>query len=174
MPDNFENPVVKYQWVKGENTGTVEQFKSAADGFIHFDSGRRINAELLNEFMVQVSADADILNIETPKVKTKKDIETETGLSFENSQKNDSAHKEETINPIVKLLEKQSKNNKIKISIEFDVNVPKKEVVSLLQDSFEEDVMQEVIKFSKSKLNKKEIVDKVYNQLEEHIKMYYS
>lgn len=173
MPDNFENPIIKYQWIKGENAGTVEQYKTTVDEFMQFDSGRRINTNLLNEFMVQVSTDTDILNIEAPKIKTQKDIESETGLSFENSQ-NNLVHKEEIISPIIKLLEKQSKNNKIKIIIEFDINVPKKEIVTLLQDSFEEDIMQEVLQFSKNKLNKKEIVDKVYSKLEEHIKMYYS
>lgn len=172
MSDNFENPIVKYQWIKGDNSGTIEQFKEASDGFITFESGRRINAELLNEYMMQVHADADILDMEMPKVKTKKDIEAETGLYFEDNKQ--AVEKPEPENPIIKLLEKQSKNNKIKISIEFDVNVPKKEVVELLQDSFEEDVMQEVVQFSKNKLNKKEIIDKVYSQLEEHIKMYYS
>ncbi len=172
MSDNFENPIIKYQWTKGDNAGTIEQFKEASDGFITFESGRRINAELLNEFMMQVHADTDILSMEMPKVVSNKDIEAETGLQFEDNKT--VAEKPISVNPIIKLLEKQSKNNKIKISIEFDVNVPKKEVVELLQDSFEEDVMQEVVQFSKNKLNKKEIIDKVYNQLEEHIKMYYS
>lgn len=172
MGDNFENPIIKYQWTKGDNAGTIEQFKEANDGFITFESGRRINAELLAEFMIQVHADTDILSMEMPKSVSKNDIEAQTGLQFEDNKSE--VKKPEPENPIIKLLEKQSKNNKIKISIEFDVNVPKKEVVELLQDSFEEDIMQEVVQFSKNKLNKKEIIDKVYSQLEEHIKMYYS
>lgn len=173
MSEQSEQSILKYQWIKGDNTGTIEQYVSASDGFIFFESGRRINAELLNEFMMQVHSDADLLNIEQPKVKTRKDVEAETGLQFEDDNK-EPVKRVEQENPIVKLLKKQSKNNKIKITLEFDVNVPKKEVMSLLQESFEEDIIQEVVNFSKSKLNKKEIVDKVYSQLEEHIKMYYS
>jgi hypothetical protein len=171
MTDNIVQPIIKYQWIKGDNTGTIEQLVNSVDGFMTFVSGRRINAELLHEFMIQVSSETDILDIGAPKVQTREELESMTGLKYEGSKSTSAAEPE---NPIIKLLEKQSKNNKIKITLEFDVNVPKKEVVELLQDSFEENVMDEVVKYSKNKLNKKDIIDKVYSQLEEHIKIYYS
>lgn len=168
--------ILKYQWIKGDHTGKVETFLDTEDGFMIFESKRKVKTNLLGEFMVLVNSEADILDLAPPKAL---DIEAETGLSYEGSNKNktpiqQAAIKVEPENPIRILLEKQSKNNKIKIELEFDVNVPKKEVIELLQDTFEEDVKEEVAKFTKDKLNKQEIIDKVYSQLEEAIKMYYS
>jgi len=171
----IENTILKYQWIKGDNTGTIETFVETVDGFMVFESKRKLNQQLLGEFMIQIHSDADVLKMEPTKAL---DIEAETGLKYENSNKNtpiqQAAQKVEPANPIRILLEKQSKNNKVKIELEFEVNVPKKEVIELLQDTFDEDVNEEVIKFSKDKLNKQEIIDKVYSRLEEAIKMYYS
>jgi hypothetical protein len=170
-----QSTILKYQWIKGDHTGKVETFVDTENGFMVFESKRKVKTELLGEFMILVNSDTDILNLTPPQAI---DIEAETGLKYENSSSSPTiekpAQKVEPKNPIRTLLEKQSKNNKIKIELEFDVNVPKKEVVGLLQDTFEEDVKEEVIKFSKDKLNKSEIIDKVYSQLEEVIKIYYS
>jgi hypothetical protein len=124
--------------------------------------------------MIQINSDADILNMEPNK---NVDVENITGLKYGNTGSTTIVQPTinvEPENPIRTLLQKQSKNNKIKIELEFDVNVPKKEVVQLLQDTFDEDINEEVIKFSKDKLNKDEIINKIYSKIEDTIKMYYS
>jgi hypothetical protein len=48
-----------YQWIKGENCGTIESFatevKSENDTYVIFESGRQINKVLVDEFMVKIS-----------------------------------------------------------------------------------------------------------------------
>ena len=46
--------VKKYQWVKGDKYGTVEEYKSTEDGWVYFSSGNRINESLLNEYLLEV------------------------------------------------------------------------------------------------------------------------
>lgn len=178
MQNHRERENINYQWIKGDNIGIIEKFKESSNGFIIFESGRRINENLLYEFLIEVNDEIDTLDINNiPKVKTAFDIETEAGLKFEkniNNKKNQSGVKNiKSENPIRILLEKQSKNNSVKVEIEFDINIPKKEVIKLLQESFNDNVEEELISFIKDKLNKDEIINKVYTQIEKTIKSYY-
>ena len=49
-----------FQWVKGDDIGTTETFKNISPNgeitFIEFQSGKRINTELLEEFMIMIPA----------------------------------------------------------------------------------------------------------------------
>ena len=42
----------QYQWIKGDKTGNTEIFAEAKNEWIYFQSGKRINVDLINEFML--------------------------------------------------------------------------------------------------------------------------
>ncbi len=50
----------KYQWIKGDKTGIVEQYSSHDNEWVYFIGGGRINSEIMPEYMLQVDADTPI------------------------------------------------------------------------------------------------------------------
>jgi hypothetical protein len=58
----------QYQWIKGENQGTVENITETIDGWVNFQSGRRIKSDLLQEFMLPIGHAEQVVKI--PGVKS--------------------------------------------------------------------------------------------------------
>lgn len=46
--------MAKYQWIKGDNLGTIETVKNSDSDWVNFESGRRISALMINEFMQEL------------------------------------------------------------------------------------------------------------------------
>ena len=55
-------PDTRYQWIKGDKQGNVEDVSGEEDGFLIFQSGSRINKELINEFMMPITHDSQLVN----------------------------------------------------------------------------------------------------------------
>jgi len=168
-----DKEVRKCQWIKGDNTGVVETISSEKDNFIIFESGRRINTAVFPEFMMNV--DSDVESLITNPISKELVVKEQSSLQQSNSSIITPIQKEviEVKNPIQILLEKQSKNNKIELNITLDVSVPKKEVLELLQDSFDEDVKEEVLNFAKRNLNNETIITEIHEKLKTSINLYY-
>jgi hypothetical protein len=130
-----------YQWIKGDDIGMDEKYKDIVlNGdatFIVFESGRRINSELLSEYVIMLPAQpvhSAPVNYPKPNEQT-----TVTSIIYEDPkiQQNDS--------PIYKLLKKQKKNM-VDVSINIKLNLPSKDLYNVLSGSFE-DAEREIIDF---------------------------
>lgn len=132
-----------FQWVKGDLTSTMEKYKTMSfDGenkFILFLSGRRINVDLLEEFMVYYPAQPDPVQAPRPNPGPKNSSVTSVVLE---------SPRQSTISedsPIYKLLKKQ-KSNPVEVAIKLKLNLPSKELYTVLSSSFE-DAEREIIDF---------------------------
>lgn len=131
-----------FQWIKGEETGMVEKYESVSEEgslkFLNFKGGKRINLELLQEFMdIFPSSPVDFGTnpISTPVINTTQQSSKESRV---NSIKYDSTVQvgiEES--PIYKLLKKQ-KPNWVNVNISLKLNLPTKSLYNVLVSSFED------------------------------------
>jgi len=134
-----------YQWIKGDDIGTDEKYKdillNGDLSFIEFQSGRRINSELLNEYAIMLPAQlAQVIPVNNQQIHTRPNEQTTvTSIIYEDSKisQNDS--------PIYKLLKKQKKNM-VDVSIKIKLNLPPKDLYTVLSGSFE-DAEREIIDF---------------------------
>jgi hypothetical protein len=134
-----------YQWIKGDDMGMDEKYKNVVlNGdlsFIEFQSGKRINTELLEEYVIMLPAQpVQSIPVNNPQVQTRpNDQTTVTSIIYDDSKiaQNDS--------PIYKLLKKQKKNM-VDVSIKIKLNLPPKDLYTVLSGSFE-DAEREIIEF---------------------------
>ena len=136
---------IRYQWIKGENQGTVEEFLEEEGFFIKFASGRRCNKNLIDEYVIQIQDDTEILPFENePELKIipkKKNIDLITKKEKALAPKN----------PLLPLLDKaKTKNTNLYISI--GMELPSKEFISVMEDSFEDDIMDTLSEYLVSKI----------------------
>ena len=137
---------MEFQWIKGEYLSTTEDYKNVVDNgdsvFIEFASGRRINLDLMEEYIVYFPAQPKIAPApvrETTPAPSKKDS-TVTSIVYDEQAKPGSED-----SPIYKLLRKQKKNL-VEVSIKLKLNLPSKELYGVLSTSFE-DADKEIIEF---------------------------
>lgn len=194
---------MKYQWVKGDNQGAVEEVKNSDKEWIDFTSGRRISQELVNEYMIPITHDSQIIdthkaaNVSTnssysfTQESTDEVIRDSEGNTYNipkpaktTSRKNtvNSAHglqeaghnvhqNQEPESPI-KLLIKKSLKDKVEVSYNFEIDLPKSSVYGIIQESFEVDLDDEILSEVMSKINitdmKKSIEEAIKNQIMLH------
>lgn len=142
--DKFKS--MEFQWIKGEYLSGAENYKNVVsndnDIFIEFSSGRRINMDLLDEYLVYFPAQPKIPQPQQSTINEtpiKKDS-TVTSIVYDDQSK---IYSEDS--PIYKLLKKQKKNL-VDISIKIKLNLPSKELYGVLSTSFE-DADKEIIEF---------------------------
>ena len=151
--------VQRYQWIKGDNQGNVEIYQGDSGNFNVFAGGGRCNKDLMDEYMIPIFDDAEILNfgdvqdeelVQKAKDKSKRSAMTRGILSEDDPKskviqapvKTESIQKpkEDTNSPLVSLISK-SKKTKIKLNTRIDMELPSKEVLSVLQESFDDDIL---------------------------------
>jgi len=135
-----------FQWLKGDDMSVIEKYKGISNNedfiFVEFQSGRRINVNLIDEYMLTFPSPPVIKELphsqETFKPKIDKDSAV-TSIVYEDSEnlQNDS--------PIYKLLRKQKKNM-VEVSIKIKLNLPPKDLYNVLLGSFDE-AEKEIIDF---------------------------
>jgi hypothetical protein len=142
--DKFKS--MEFQWIKGEYLSGAENYKNVVannnDIFIEFSSGRRINMDLLDEYLVYFPAQPKIPQPQQSTInqtQIKKDSSV-TSIVYDDQLK---IYNEDS--PIYKLLKKQKKNL-VEISIKIKLNLPSKELYGVLSTSFE-DADKEIIEF---------------------------
>jgi hypothetical protein len=162
-----------FQWIKGDYTLSMESFKSinmVGDlAFIEFASGKRINMELLDEYMTYFPAQPKSAELSKP-------VETRNhGESHRNSSVTEVVYRDQTQSiididsPIYKLLRKQKKNI-VEVSIKMKLNLPPKDLYGVLSSSFD-DADNEIINFVLDGVD----IDDIKASLAESIKKtYYS
>lgn len=139
---------VRYQWIKGEHQGKVEEFVEEDGKFLKFASGKRCNKELIDEYVIQILDDSQILPFEgESKTKTTK---------TKRASKSSVLHKEtkpkiKPTNPIIPILDK-AKTKKTKLNIRIEMELPSKEFLSVMEDSFDEDIIDTLSDYITSKI----------------------
>lgn len=165
----YQNPF--YQWIKGDNTGRVEEVSGNLDenglNFIVFKSGRRINESLLLEYLMEVPEYAAKAAEESAIVSRGKDL-VQAPTAQQPIEK--ITVKE---SPIMQLLRAQKSIDEISLKISFEVKMPKKEMVDVLKVSFGEEVEEDIYKYISDQLDEKSIKETLEREIKKYIKKYY-
>lgn len=172
--DNIEESpqeTVYWQWIKGEKSGDVVTIKDTDDQWINFNEGGRLAKDLQDEFIQLLdediagefinptSAGTDPLNVSAPQK-----LPAEVLIPALDT----------TPNPIRVLFNKQKKNNKVKLLLEFPVNIPQKAVYELMSTSFDRDEVNDVLKtFILDQLSEDELHDCLHGSVESLIESKY-
>jgi hypothetical protein len=142
---NLEDLKLKYQgmvfeWIKGDLAGSTNTFKELKEAgenfFIEFIEGGRINEDLVDEYTLFYPAPEQIQNL--PSVEKSSTV---TSIVYGESPKLGI----DLDSPIYNLLKKQKKNM-VEVSIKIELNLPSKELYSVLSSSFD-DAENEIIEF---------------------------
>lgn len=115
-----------WQWKKGEDEGVVVTIKDIDSEWINFNEGGRLAIGLKDEFLD--SLDTDIAESLAPPLTQQHAIVNNPIIT-----KNTPVIK----SPIRILFDKQKKNNKIKLILEFPVNIPAKGIYEIMSTSFD-------------------------------------
>jgi|688.fasta_scaffold12627_10 hypothetical protein len=162
---------MEFQWIKGDDMMSTELFKDVRingdNMFIEFQSGKRINSELLEEFMTYFpAAPRSPQNISQPNIQvlpTVHKTSTVTDIAYdEQSPKRGNEN-----SPIYNLLRKQKKNV-VEVSIKIKLNLPPRDLYGVLSSSFD-DADNEIINFVLDGVD----IDDIKTSLGESIKKSY-
>lgn len=165
VKDIYKN--MEFQWIKGDDIGLIESYKNVAqvndDYFIEFTSGKRMNINLADEFLMYYPAPPKRdLGISAEFVEIQKPSSVTSIVYDEAPPKNESEE-----SPIYKLLKKQKKNS-VEVSIKLKLNLPSKELYGVLSSSFE-DAEKDIIDFVLSGVD----IDDIKASLADSIKKTY-
>jgi hypothetical protein len=140
--------LVRYQWIKGENQGQVEEFVEEQGNFLKFKSGKRCNRSLIDEYIIEIHHDSQILSFSEDKVKTTDTPKIKSKESVVLQRTAQPQHKE---NPIVPILDK-AKTKKTKLNIRIEMDLPSKEFLSVMEDSFDDNIIETLSDYITSKI----------------------
>lgn len=152
-----------FQWIKGENMSVMEKFNGISTNgdffFVDFSSGRKVNVDLIDEYMLTLPAQ---IQQKEPVIHLPKESSVTSIVYEETGNSNPDS-------PIYKLLKKQKKNM-VDVSIKIKLNLPPKELYNVLLGSFEE-AEKEIIDFVLDGVD----INNIKNSLAESVKKsYYS
>jgi|TARA_B100000780_G_C20836109_1_gene332273 hypothetical protein len=158
-----------WQWIKGENSGDVVTFNNEGPIWITFNEGGRIATDLRDEFLQQLDPD-----IAGEFVKSNTSVIDPLNQSAVPVQPVQTVIVEKPISPIRVLFDKQKKNNKIKLTLQFPINIPSKGMYELMSSSFDSDEVKNELKdFIAEQLSKDEIIECLNNSIESLIESKY-
>ena len=156
-----------WQWIKGDDAGNVVTIKNEDDKWINFNNGTRLAKDLKSEFIQPLESDlaSELLKTQSPKGMP--------SITVEKTTVDVSIPKKE-ISPIRVLFNKQKKNSKVKLLLEFPVNIPTKGVYELMSTSFDKDEVNEQLQsFILDQLPEDEITDCLFNSIKSLIESKY-
>ena len=175
--DNIEETSVEvkhWQWIKGDDSGLVVTIKEEGPKWITFDNGRRLATELKSEFIQEL--DAEIAGEFVKTTNSVVDPLNQSSALISQIAETTSVVPalETTLSPIRVLFNKQKKNNKVKLLLEFPVNIPVKGVYDLMSTSFDKDeVDEQLFSFVVDQLSQDEITDCVLDSIKSLIESKY-
>ena len=142
-------PSKYWQWIKGENSGSIVSIKNTDEKWINFNEGGRLSKDLKDEFIQPIEEDlANELN-------RRPQSEPQPAKSVPQQTKKAN----ESISPIRLLLDKQKKLDKVPMGLSFSVKMPKKNIYEILESSFDPiELNNELERFIEDQLNKDEIL----------------
>jgi hypothetical protein len=140
------------QWVKGDKAGSVETISVIDNEWVIFQSGGRISAELIHEFMVDTQEgvlDFSVQHAERQSIQ-------------QSRNERDSA--------LMTLLKKMSKTEEHILQINIPIKIPTLGMYHVLNDTFEDtEVHEEIKKYVLNQINDKEVKQFVASSVEEVI-----
>ena len=157
-----------FQWIKGEDIGAVVNIKDIDDQWINFTNGRRLAKDLRDEFIQPLDEELAKEFIKTEATPTLLSTPISVAVS------NDAPISVKQISPIRVLFNKQKKNNKVKLLLEFPINIPTKGVYELMSTSFDkEEVDEKLHDFISEQLDEDEITDCLFDSIKSLIESKY-
>ena len=157
---------VHWQWIKGDDSGNVVTFKEEGSQWITFNEGGRIATGLRDEFLQPLDADVAGEFIKTPT--------SHDPLNASSQALNIPEPVAKVKSPIRILFDKQKKNTKIKLTLEFPVNIPAKGMYEIMSTSFDiDEVKNELKDFILDQLSTTDISDCLNQSVESLIESKY-
>lgn len=154
----------RYQWIKSDKTGNVVEVENEDGEWTYFKGGSRISTQLITEFLLPLEGDAlpltsDLSTINSTPLPQSSTIDVKaTDVTQEKS-------------PIAILFDKQKKNDKIKLEIEFPIQIPKVDIYNIIHASFEKKtVIDELKSYILNQLEDDDILDAIHNSIDNLIK----
>lgn len=150
-----------FQWIKGDHLGLIEKVSSREDDmWVYFESGRRINKSIANEFLVSADDDSvipfDTIEQVLPRIEVKQKNKRELSPID---------------NVVVSLKDVSLLKQNVEVKIE--ISVPKPEVYNLLQESFGEEIFESIFQGVLDKLNIENLKEQLEKSLDKKLKNLY-
>ena len=165
-------PIAYWQWIKGDDSGLVVTIKDEDSNWINFNEGGRLSKDLKNEFLQQLDPNIAGEFINTPKANNP--LHTSIAKNNTSSVNIPNEIVNKTKSPIRILFDKQKKNNKVKLLLEFPINIPPKAIYELMSTSFDNtEVNEELYSFILNQLSKDEIEDCLHDSIKSLIESKY-
>jgi hypothetical protein len=155
----------KYQWVRGEKTGNVEMYASHDSEWVYFQSGNRINANLIQDYMIQYYGEENGFDVEPQKHQFQKQAASKSQPVQDVPVK---------INDPVKSLLKQSIKNEASFTYNLSLSIPKKVTYQLIKDSFECDIDEIIKDIVFENIDKNTLYKELQDYIKEQITIYYN
>ena len=158
----------RYQWIKSEKTGNVVEVDKVDGEWTYFVGGSRISTSLIKEFLLPLEGDA------LPLTSDLQNLATVDGLGPRVTDKLKADVPKEPESPIGILFNKQTKNDKVKLKIDFPIEVPKVDIYNIIKTSFgKEEVKDELKSFILNQLEEDDILDSLHKSIENLIEERY-
>tara|TARA_R100000655_G_scaffold30940_2_gene62149 strand:- start:51 stop:530 length:480 start_codon:yes stop_codon:yes gene_type:complete len=142
----------KFRWIKSEKAGDIVELDKKDDNWTYFHGGSRIANELLEEYLEPVAE----------------------GMPLGAGESKIEPTKEKTETPISILFNKQKKNDKVKLTINLPIEVPKKSIYDIIEASFDEkEVVEELEAFIRTQLDQDKMQKMVDKSIQSLIKEKY-
>ena len=163
----------RYEWIATNRNGRVETYIAEDESNIYFESGRLIPKELL-EVQLRTISEEEFLHkekLEAPQIQQSPQqipdwqIESILGNPIQPEIK-----PVEEQNPIKIILDKQKKKDTITILVDFNLHVPNKKVVDLLDVMFDRDeVIEQITNSSISQIDTESVTEKIKESIKQKI-----
>lgn len=175
---------IRYQWVAGEKVGTVEVFQSedtkAGMTWVVFESGNRCNKGLIDQMMYKLGDNepalpltADFDGVKQAETVTQGGVDPTAGLAeAPSTPTSPRPPAKPQQSPLRVLLEKQAESNSELMDFSVEISLPKKEVYSILRDSFEE-ADDELTQMIVDKTDIGQIQEQLKDKIADFVKSYY-
>jgi len=166
--------VKHWQWIKGDQSGSVVTIKDEDANWITFNEGGRLATEFRSEFLQELDSSIAGEFINTPNSIVDPLNQSATPPQTVAKVADDVLIPTKQISPIRVLFNKQKKNNKVKLLLEFPVNIPSKDLYELMSTSFDkEEVNEQLQSFILDQLSEDEILDCLHNSVQSLIESKY-
>ena len=161
-----------YQWVKGDYIGRVETVKENLDenglNFLIFESGKRINQDLLLEYMIEIPEYQARIAEESADIKTGNSSNSISQPPISQPQPTTSH-----ISPVMLLLLNQKSESKNSIEVSLEIKIPKKEMIDVLKNSFGDEIEEDLYQYIHNQLDYSTIKEAVQEKIKKFIQEYY-
>lgn len=169
-----QEDIVKYQWIKGDNFGSIVEVSSEDNDFIYFTNGDKIFKNVVSEFLEKV-VDG---NVPLPGADlAAKVISGEAPATNVNSQKPTTTQpetvKENTVmgNMIIKM----SKKNVVNVPLQINLNIPTPALYSMLSEGMEEnDLNEEIMEVALQQIEINNLAEYLKENISTFLSEYYS